>query len=181
MTSKPVVECSTEQTVNPFIVELVELGNEYSKAFPNSGYHLCRIGVTTKEELRQNIKNAFADIKAKKQYVETKMLISDILEQLNSLKKEYNRIASNYAPIGYEDCEVNFGSIMWMDAYAEDRKRSNPNNRTEEQMNQDHNRVRKIIEEADAIFEKHQLHQFLLEQTTAYWLGVYAEPYTSVY
>lgn len=176
--SKPVVECSTEQTVNPFIVELVELGNEYIKKYPKSGYTICRVGVTTKEEIRQNLKNAFADMKAR---VETKMLISDILEQLNDLKKEYNRIASNYNPVGYDSCEVNFGSVMWMDAYAEDCAYSNPNGRTKEQIAQDHERVRKIIEEADAILEKHQLHQFLLEQTTAYWLGVYAEPYTSVY
>lgn len=179
--SKPVVECSTEQTVNPFIVELVELGNEYNKKYPNSGYTICKVGVTTKEEIRQNLKNAFADMKARMKRVETEMLISDILEQLNDLKKEYNRIASNYNPIGYEDCDVNFGSIMWMDAYPQDKEQCNPNNKTEEQIDADYKRVRKIIEEADAIFEKHQLHQFLLEQTTAYWLGVYAEPYTSVY
>lgn len=179
--SKPVVECSTEQTVNPFIVELVELGNKYNKKYPNSGYTICKVGITTKEEIRQNLKNAFADMKARIKRVETEMLISDILEQLNDLKKEYNRIANNYHPIGYEDCDVNFGSIMWMDAYPQDKEQSNPHDRTEEQINADHKRVRQIIEEADAIFEKHQLHQFLLEQTTAYWLGVYTEPYTSVY
>lgn len=180
MMSKPVVECSTEQTVNTFIVELVKLGNEYSKQYPNSNYIIARKG-STKEEIRQNLENAFADQKEKMERVKTKMLISDILEQLDSLKKEYNRIASNYHPIGYEDCDVNFGSIMWMDAYPQDKEQSNPHDRTEEQINADYKRVRKIIEEADAIFEKHQLHQFLLEQTTAYWLGVYAEPYTSVY
>lgn len=170
-----------EQMVNPFIAELVELGNEYSKKYPRSGYHICRVGVTTREEIRQNLKNAFADMKAKMQRVETNMLISEILEKLNDLKKEYNQIASNYQPVGYEDCEVNFGSVMWMDAYPEDREQSNPNGRTEEQIDQDHQRVRKIIEEADAILEEHKLTQFLLEETTAYWLGVYAEPYTSVY
>lgn len=181
MTSKPVVECSTEQTVNPFIVELIELGNEYNKAYPDSNYTICKVGVTTKEELRQNIKNAFTDMKAKHQYMETKMSISNILDNLNLLKKEYNQIASNYNPVSYDGCDVNFGSIMWYDAYAEDRLYSNPNERTEEQIDKDHERVQEIIREANNILAEHNLTQFLLEETAAYWLGIYNEPYTSVY
>lgn len=167
-----------EQMVNSFITDLLSLSNESNKNF---SYNISTIGVTTKEEIHQNMKNAFSDMKAKVKRVETQMLISEILEKLNELKKEYNQIASNYCPVGYEDCEVNFGSIMWIEAYTEDREQSNPNGRTEEQIDQDHQRVRKIIEEADAILEEHKLTQFLLEETTAYWLGVYAEPYTSVY
>ena len=109
------------------------------------------------------------------------MLLSEILEDLETLKKEYQEIASQYGDVNYEDCTVHFGSTMWYDAFSQEMDTANPNGYTIQHIDKDFERVTQIVHEATKIFKANNLNQFLLEEDPSYWLGLLPEPYTSVY
>ena len=157
--------------MNPHLKALIELQNSYKGSirltFPG-----C-----TRRDIKNNLNKALNE--AKERY--NKMLLSEVLEKLSLLKAEYTAIADPYPPIEYDDCTVNFGSVMWYDAHLDDRLAANPQERTEDQIDADHKRVNQIVEEANAIFKEHNLEQFLFEKDSSYWLGVYPEPYASIY